>query len=59
MWICSNCLVSIDKNNEYLECFKCNALYCYHCIEMRNFIFDKNTLLYKYNCKMCIKISSL
>ena len=56
---CYKCSGSIKKNDGYLECFHCNALYCYHCIEMRNFIFDEDTLLYKYTCKHCIKMNSL
>jgi len=56
--ICSKCLVSIDKNDEYLECFNCNGLYCIRCIEMDKFYFDEITLLYNYRCAMCIKISS-
>ena len=59
MKYCYKCVVSIAKNNEYIKCFKCNALYCYHCIKSNQFVFDENTLFYKYNCKHCIKISSL
>ena len=55
MNFCYKCLVSIKANAEYLECFHCNALYCYHCIEINKFYFDKSSLLFKYNCKHCIK----
>ena len=56
---CYKCLASIENNDEYLECFKCDSKYCTTCIEMRNFIFDEETLLYKYTCKHCIKMNSL
>ena len=56
---CYKCLGSIEKNHEYLECFKCDSKICYHCIEINKFYFDEGTLLYKYSCYHCIKISSL
>ena len=60
MKICYKCIKKIKKNDdEYLVCFHCNALYCTTCIEMNKFYFDEDTLLYKYTCKHCIKISSL
>ena len=56
---CYKCFVSIGKYDEYLECFKCNALYCSKCININSFYFNEDTLLYKYNCNHCIKINSL
>lgn len=52
-------LGSIENNHEYIECFKCDSKICLSCIEMNKFYFDEDTLLYKYNCSYCIKISSL
>ena len=57
--ICSKCLVSIDINDEYLECFNCNGLYCIRCIKSNHFKFNETSLLYEYKCAMCLKISSL
>jgi len=54
--ICANCLISIEKNKEYLKCLKCNSKYCIRCIEMDKFYFDEITLLYKYSCKICMKL---
>ena len=59
MRICYKCLVSIEKNDEYLKCLKCNALYCTTCINSNQFFFNEDSLLYKYNCNNCIKINSL
>ena len=56
---CYNCIVSIEANDEYLHCFRCNALYCNKCIESNQFFFDEDILLYKYNCNHCIKIKNL
>jgi hypothetical protein len=53
--ICANCVISIGKNNQYLHCLKCNALYCTKCINSNQFVLDEETLLYIYNCKMCLK----
>ena len=52
---CYKCHLSIKKNDEYLHCFKCDSKYCTTCIEKNKFYFDKSSLLFKYNCKHCIK----
>ena len=57
--ICAKCVISIAKNDEYLQCFICDNSYCYKCIEMDRFSFCEDTLLYKYNCHICSKNTSL
>lgn len=59
MKFCFKCLGSIEANNEYLKCFKCNALYCCNCLNCNHFILNEDTLLYDYKCSHCIKINSL
>ena len=56
---CYKCLGSIEANDEYLHCFKCDSKVCLNCININSFNFNEDTLLYDYNCNHCIKISSL